>query len=251
MVRTTGVLVFFCAALFAQQSTVPQAFEVASIKPSPDPPGSQAGILESKGRISAKNVTLKRCVRGAYGIEESQIMGGPKWVNEDRYYIEAKAAAPAGDHDLMLMLQTLLADRFKLALHREQRVVSGYKLVLGKGGLKAKVSAPDRGSTGTSRPGRIDAEGYTMAQFAMKLSQALHQTVLDATGVTGKFDLTLEWTPDDMEAKPPSGDQRAGNAPEAPTIFTAIQEQLGLKLESGKISAEVLVIDSAEKPSEN
>jgi uncharacterized protein (TIGR03435 family) len=82
-----------------------------------------AGIFESKGRISAKNVTLKRCVRGAYDIAESQIVGGPKWFNEDRYYIEAKAGVPAGDHDLMLMLQTPLAERFKLVFHREQRAV--------------------------------------------------------------------------------------------------------------------------------
>ena len=79
------------------------------------------GIFESKGRISAKNVTLKRCVRGAYDLPEPQIIGGPKWVDQDRYYIEAKATVPAGDHELMLMLQTLLADRFKLVLHREQR----------------------------------------------------------------------------------------------------------------------------------
>jgi uncharacterized protein (TIGR03435 family) len=249
MLRIVGVLLYFCAAVPAQQSAVPPAFEVASIRPSPDPPGSPAGILESKGRISAKNVTLKRCVRGAYDIEESQIVGGPKWVNEDRYYIEAKAGVPAGDHDLMLMLQTLLAERFKLVFHREQKAVSGYRLVLGKRGLKAKAAAPNRGSSGNSRRGQIDAEGYTMAQFAMKLSQALREPVLDATGVRGKFDLALEWTPDDMATKP--GDQRTGNAPDAPTIFTAIQEQLGLKLESGKILAGVLVIDSAEKPSEN
>src|ERR1700723_3299534 len=118
MLRIVGILVSFCAAVSAQQSAVPPAFEVASIKPSPDPPGSLAGISEGKGRISAKNVTLKRCVRGAYDVEESQIVGGPKWVNEDRYYIEAKSSAPAGGHDLMLMLQTLLAERFKLMFHR-------------------------------------------------------------------------------------------------------------------------------------
>jgi uncharacterized protein (TIGR03435 family) len=91
-----------------------------------------------------------------------------------------------------------------------------------------------------------------MAQLALKLSEALHQPVLDATGVAGKFDLKLEWMPDDMQAKPALPDQRAGKAPEAgPSIFAALQEQLGLKLESGKVPLEVLVIDSAEKPSEN
>ena len=253
-VRIGGVLVFSCATLFAQQAAGPPAFEVASIRPSLEPPGSVVGIFESKGRISAKNVTLKRCVRGAYDLPEPQIIGGPKWVDQDRYSIEAKATVPAGGHELMLMLQTLLADRFKLVLHREQRTISGYRLVLGKGGLKAQASAPDRGSVGQSQRGRIEAEGCTMPQLALKLAEVLHQPVLDATGVTGKFDLKLEWTPDDMQARPPSADPHAGNAPDAgtgPSIFAALQEQLGLKLESGKVSAEVLVIDSAEKPSEN
>jgi uncharacterized protein (TIGR03435 family) len=93
-----------------------------------------------------------------------------------------------------------------------------------------------------------------MAQLALKLAEVLHQPVLDVTGVPGRFDLKLEWMPDDMQAKPPSADQGAGNSLEAgagPSIFAALQEQLGLKLESGKIPAQVLVIDSAEKPSEN
>ena len=250
-VRICGVLVYFCAILFAQRAAGPPAFEAASIKPSSDPPGS-SGIFESKGRINAKNVTLRRCVRGAYDVPEPQVLGGPKWVDEDRYYIQATAGGPAGDHDLMLMLQTLLADRFKLVLHREQRAIPGFRLVLGKGGLKAQASAPGRDSFGNSRRGRIDAEGCTMAQLALKLSEVLHRPVLDATEVTGKFDFKLEWTPDDMQAKPLSGDQHSGSTPDSgPSIFAALQEQLGLKLESGKVPAEVLVIDSAEKPSEN
>jgi len=122
-------------------------------------------------------------------------VGGPKWVSEDRFYIQATTAVPTGDHDLMLMLQTLLSDRFRLVLHHEQRALSGYRLVLGKGGLKAGVSAPDGGSVGNSSRGRIDGKGYTMAQLAMKLSQTLHEPVLDDTAVAGRFDLRLEWTP--------------------------------------------------------
>jgi len=253
-VRIGGVLVSFCATLLAQQGTVLPAFEVASIKPSLDPPGSVSGIFESKGRISAKNVTLRRCVRGAYNVPEPQILGGPSWADQDRYQIEAKATVPADDLELMLMLRALLAERFKLVFHREQRAIPGYRLVLGKGGLKAQASAPDRGSVGRSQRERIEAEGCTMAQLALKLAEALHQPVLDATGVAGKFDLKLEWTPDDMQAKPPSADQRSGNAPEpgaGPSIFAALQEQLGLKLEGSKVPAEILVIDSAEKPSAN
>jgi uncharacterized protein (TIGR03435 family) len=253
-VRTGGVLVAFCATLYGQQAGVPPAFEVASIKPSIDPPGSLVGIFESKGRISAKNVTLKRCVRGAYDVPEPQVLGGPKWAELDRYDIEAKAAGPAGGHELMLMLQTLLADRFKLVLHREQRAIPGYRLVPGKGGLKAQASAPDRGSSGHSQRGRIDAEGCTMDQLALKLAEALHLPVTDATGIAGRFDLKLEWTPDDLQAKAPSPEGGVGNVAAAgtgPSIFAALQEQLGLKLEAGKVPAEILVIDSAEKPSAN
>src|SRR5205814_9490172 len=122
---------------------------------------------------------------------------------------------PAGDDELMAMLRTLLAERFKLTLHREQRTIPGYRLVLGKGGLKAQASAPDRGSTGHSQRGRIEAEGCTLAQLALKLAEVLQQPVLDATGVAGKYDLKLEWAPDELQAKPPAADQRPGSAPEA------------------------------------
>ncbi len=248
--RIRGGLVSFCATLLAQQAVPPPAFEVASIKPSVDPPGSVSGIFETQGRINAKNVTLKRCVRGAYNVPESLIVGGPKWVDQDRYYIAAKAPGPAGDDALMLMLQGLLADRFKLVLHREPRPVIGYRLAVSKGGLKARLSAPDRSSIGHSQRGRIDAQAYTIAQLALKLSEVLQMPVLDTTGISGKFDLRLEWTPDDMQAKPPSSDQR-GRATEGPSIFIALQEQLGLKLHAGKVTTEVLVIDSVEKPTEN
>jgi hypothetical protein len=130
----------------------------------------------------------------------------------------------------MLMLQTMLADRFKLVLHREERAIPGYRLVLGKSGLKVRASAPDRGSAGHSQRGRIEAE-------------VLQQPVLDATGTAAKFDLKLEFTPDDS---------RTGNPePGGPSIFAALQEQLRLKLESGRVPSEVLVIDSAEKPFQN
>jgi uncharacterized protein (TIGR03435 family) len=241
-VRIGGLAICFCVTVFAQQAAGPPAFEVASIKPSLEPPGSVVAISESKGGMSAKNVTLKRCIRGAYDIPESQVVGGPKWTDEDRYTIEAKTAAPSGDHELMLMLQTLLAESFKLVLHQEQRTIQGYRLAPAKGRIKAPASAPDSGSVGHSQRGRIDARGCNMAQLALKLAQVLQQPVVDATGIGGRFDLKLEWTPDEVRAKQTS---------DGPSIFTALQEQLGLKLEAAKVSAKVLVIDSAEKPAAN
>jgi uncharacterized protein (TIGR03435 family) len=205
--------------------------------------------------MSGRNVTLKRCVRGAYDVPETQILGGPKWLDEDRCYIEAKAAGPAGDHELMIMLQALLAERFKLAIHREQRALPGYALVVAKAGLKAKPSDPDARSRTSSSRGSIEAEGCAMAQLAQRLSEAMHMPVADFTGVPGKFDFKLKWTLDDMQASPPPGGDRpvavASDTVSGPSIFTALQEQLGLKLESRKVPAEVLVIDHAEKPSEN
>ena len=254
IVRIGGVLVSFCAVILAQQPAGPPAFEVATIKPSVEPPGSAVGIFETTGRISAKNVTLKRCVRGAYNIPEPQIIGGPKWVDQDRYQIDAKAAVAAGGQELMLMLRTLLAERFKLVIHFEERTIPGYRLVLHKSGLKAPASAPGSGSVGRSQRGRIQAEGCTIPQLALKLAEVLHQPVIDATAVAGRFDFTLEWMPDEMQAKPPSTAPRPDSPPEADagvSIFTAIQEQLGLKLESGRVPAQALVIDSAAKPSEN
>jgi uncharacterized protein (TIGR03435 family) len=198
--------------------------------------------------MSGRYVTLKRCVRGAYGVEEPRILGGPKWIDEARYDIEAKAAGPAGDRELMVMLQSLLAERFKLAFHRETRALPGYALVVGKGGLKAKPSDPDADSRTSSSRVSIEAAGCTMAHLALKLSEILHLPVADFTAVPGGFDFKLEWTVDDMQATPPAA---APDPASGPSIFAALQGQLGLRLESRKVPAEVLVIDHAEKPSEN
>lgn len=134
------------------------------------------------------------------------------------------------------MLQSLLADRFKLVVHRELRIVFGYKLLLGKSGLKAPASPLAGRSISNSTRSRIDCEGCTMAQLALKLSEILRWAVVDHTGEVRKFDVKLDWRTDGPDDNP---------APEGGTsIFTALQEQLGLTLESGKVMAEVIVIDS-------
>lgn len=240
LITVVSLSVFPACAAFGQPATAPQ-FEVASIKPSNDGPGS-SGISTNNGRLSGRNVTLKRCVRSAYGVQEAQILGGPKWLDEDRYYIEAKASGPAGDRELSIMLQSLLAERFQLALHRETRTLPGLALVVGKGGLKAKPSATSSSSRTNSSRGIIQAERCSMTQLALKVSEVLRLPVADMTNVQGDFDFKLEWTPDD-------GDKSI--AASGPSIYAALQEQLGLKLQSRKVPVEVLVIDHAEKPSEN
>jgi len=236
------------------QTTPAPAFEAASIKPSKVEPGGSSGITTRKGGISARNVTLKRCIRGAYDVQESQIVG-PKWAGEDRYDIDAKAAGPSGDSELMAMLQSLLAERFGLAFHRETRELPGYALVVGKSGLKAKRSQPDGDSRSISSRVAIDAQACSMRRLAQKLSEVIHAPVADLTGVPGEFDFQLKWTPEDMQARPPSDGNKPGSAladlANGPSVFTALQEQLGLKLEPRKVPTEVLVIDRAEKASEN
>jgi uncharacterized protein (TIGR03435 family) len=222
----------FAAAAFGQTSPT---FEVASIKLSTDAPGEGSGIPTYAGRIAAHNVTLKRCIRGAYGIPEAQIFGGPKWADEERYDIDAKAAGPSGDHELMAMLQQLLAERFKLIFHRETRPMPGYAIVAGKKGLSAKASVTDGPSISNSSRHNIDAAGCSMGCLATKLAEVLHVPVTDATGVGGRFDFKLEWTPDDLQTG----------------VGPALEEQLGLKLEARRVPTEVIVIDRAEKPAVN
>ena len=220
------------AAGFAQ--TRP-AFDVASIKLSTAEPGASSGINTDTGKIHAYNVTLKRCIRGAYDIPEPRILGGPKWVDEERYDIDAKAPGPAGGQELMVMLQQLLAERFQLAFHRETRPLPGYALVAGKKGLLAKPSQPNVASRTHSSRRTIDAVGCDMACLAMHVSEVLHVPVADATGINGPFDFTLQWTPDDLQTG----------------VGPALEEQLGLKLEGRKLPTEVIVIDRAGKATLN
>jgi len=235
-------LVLLLTAVLLQAAS----FDAASIKRSDSPPGS-SGIDTDIGLLRGHNVTLKRCISGAYGIPEAQILGGPKWIGEQRYEIVARTQEHLGDQGLMELLQTLLADRFRLVLHHETQLVSGYALTVAKSGLKATPSDPDaRSSTNSSRTG-IDAKGATMVRLAMKLSAALGQPVTDATGIDGKFDLSLKWVPDEMAAKGTGSTA----TDQGPSLFTALQEQVGLKLEARKMPVDVVVIDQAEPPSEN
>ena len=222
-------------ALTFGQNAPPPAFEVASIKPTAADLGSGSGVTTKTGHTIGTNVTLKRLMRSAYGIPEAQVFGGPKWADEERYDIAAKAPGPAGDHEMSVMLQQLLVERFKLVFHRETRPLPAYARIVGKKGLTAKRSEPGTPSTGSSSRKSIDATACSMARLAVKISEVLHAPVADATGIEGVFDFKLEWTPDEVQS----------------AVFVAIGEQLGLKLEGRKMPTEVLVIDSVQKASAN
>jgi uncharacterized protein (TIGR03435 family) len=209
----------------------------------------------------ATNVTLHGLIRRAYDVQDDQILGGPDWLNSEGYDIDAKLEKSVFDELQKLgpdqrvleskrTLQAFLADRFKLSLHSETKEVPVYAMVIARNGLKIQRAIPgDTYPNGLKRPdgvpigagnwleaGKFVGQGVPIAALVQFLSEHyLHRTVLDKTGLTGKYDFTLQLTPDESQA----------------AIFTAIQEQLGLKLESQKGPAELLVIDHAEKPLEN
>ena len=263
--RIVALLLLSVAATQSQTPTRPE-FDVATIRPVKTLGGVSMGAGD--GGASEHNVTLKNLMTVAYRIQDFQISGGPGWAGSDRFDVEAKAANPkAGPDQVRLMLQSLLEDRFELKLHRETKESSIYALAVDKGGLKMKLSADQTSATvngpspeGTLNRGNIRigngsliGNAVTMPLFVRMLSQRLDRTVVDMTNLTGRFDLRLQWTPDVGETPfSPGGDLLPPAADSSsPSIFAAIQEQLGLKLESQKGPVEMLVIDSVEKPSAN
>jgi bla regulator protein blaR1 len=253
------------------RAQAPKQFEVASIKPA-DPNGRGMRVqFAPGGRLTMNGATVKFLIQQAYGVKDFQITGGPNWIGSDRYDISTKAEGE-GDitpEQVKPMMQALLADRFKLTLHRETKEQPVYALVVGKNGPKLKESAPeenvgarDGASDGPRRGGmqirmtrgQITAQGMSMEMLANQLSNRLGRNVLDKTELKGSYDFTLEFTPEGTQPMGPrDGGAEAPPPPEsgAPSIFTAVQEQLGLKLESQKGQVELLVLDRIERPSEN
>jgi bla regulator protein blaR1 len=273
----------------AGASAARPAFDVTSVKPNKSGAGRITMLPAANGGWSATNVTLGMLVRIAFQLQDDQIVGGPPWLFEDRFDVLGTGVAPgAPDGPLFAKLQMLLADRFKLGTHTDTRELPMFAMVLanrdGKPGPKLTPStndcpqAPPAGARGrgpgpqpfampapgeipkcgwTIGPGRLAAGGQTMEQLTTNLSRLVGKIVVDKTNLPGTFDLLVEYTPDpgiggrgDFPGRPPDG----GPAPptsDGPSIFTALQEQLGLRLESTKGPVSVLVIDRAEQPMEN
>lgn len=233
-------------------------FEVATIKPSkPDEQGK--GFMVRGRRFSTFNTNLGDLMTFSYGLHPRQIVGGPPWLESDKYDISAEpdGEGQPNDKQWKMMMQKLIADRFKLTFHHDQKELSVYALVVGKNGPKLTKSEGDPNGLPAlffRGLGNLPARNATMGDFGGLMQEAvLDRPVVDQTGLKGRFDFTLKWTPDEsqfagmgMRVPPPSD---AADAP--PGLFTAIQEQLGLKLDSTKAPVLVLVIDHVEKLSEN
>ena len=271
-------------------SQAPPQFEVASIKANTSGNGKTGIQTQPGGRFTATSVTLRQLIRNAYQLQEFQIAGGPSWLASDRFDIIAKAesagladpfqAEKGGDPSRgQLMLRALLAERFRLEIHTEARELPIYALVLARGdgrlGPQLERSARDcdahdadgRGRGGDAPfagdrpacglrvlPGTILAGGATLTQLANGLSTLVGRLVRDRTGLADNFEFTLRWTPDQI----PQGFDRKASAiglppidADGPAIFTALREQLGLRLDSQKGPVDILVVDRAERPTAN
>jgi uncharacterized protein (TIGR03435 family) len=243
-VKTRVAILILSAALVIAQKA--PAFEAASVKPAPPNP-TDFGVDTDPGLLRVEAQTLREIVQIAYGVNDSQVVGGPKWAETDRFDIIGKSNGPAGSKELLAMLQTLLAERFKLTMHRETRTAQGYGLVIAKGGVKMQASE-SKSSNSTGGRGKIDAQGYSMPQLAERLTRLMRVPVEDATQNNARFNFTLKWDPASTSVRPSERDKSDSDQP---SIFTALEEQLGLKLAARKVMMEVIVIDGAEKPSEN
>jgi uncharacterized protein (TIGR03435 family) len=225
------------------------AFDVASLKPSPPPEGDLINIdlgTVSHGMLTLTNTTLSECVRYAYGLASEDQISGPDWIRDRhiRFDVVAKAPPATPADELPAMMQALLAQRFRLVLHREPKRIAHFDLAVAKNGPKLPV-APDDGPTTRVYygRGRLSYKHIPMDRLAVLLSRQLRQPVFNKTGLSGAFDVELNWTPDDT----PSGMPAEADSAPRPYIFNAIQQQLGLKLEASKEPVEVLVVDRADK----
>jgi len=230
------------AGAFGQPTPTP-AFEVASIKPAPlQAPGRVSTRMSvNRGRLNYTNVSLRDVIGQAYHLQHRQI-SGPSWLDSERFDIAGKIPLGVAMDQIPQMLQSLLAERFKLRAHRETKEQPVYALVAPKNGPKLQKAESSGGRRGGAGRGRAHVSGkFSMARFADYLSDQLGRPVLDQTKLDGAYAITLDWVPDSSE-----------ESASGPSIFTALQEQLGLKLVATKGATTVLVIDHVEKaPTEN
>ena len=248
----------------------PPQFEVASIKANNSGAAAFSIIPLPGGKLNANNISLKRLIAVAYSVTDFQVAGNLPWLESARWNMEARAPGPSGLPQLRLMLRALLEDRFQLKFHRETREQKTYTLTQVKPGVSGPGLAEDpRGecaaettaqpalTNGTAcgivnmGPGRITGQRGRISQLCDRLSALFGITVVDKTGLQGFYNITMTWAPDpETEFTLTGAHPPASDAP-GPSVFTAVQEQLGLKLTAGRGPVEMIVVDSAEKASAN
>ena len=277
-----GIIVIAIPILSQTPAEKRPSFEVATIKPTdPGQRGTQINYQPS-GRLVMRGITVLGMVTSAYNVRNFQVTGGPGWVSNDRWDIEARPEEgsippqayppdPTKPNPTALRLQSLLEERFQMKLHRETREQPIYELSIAKGGPKIKLNddqtpyrPPEKGapppppvqrgqmSRYSMRIGRgsLEAVAMDVSNIVQTLANQLGRPVVDKTGLKGLYDVKLTWTPDPA-VQGPGGPDAPPADPSGPSIFTAIQEQLGLKLDAAKGPVEMIVIDSLQKPSEN
>ena len=245
----TILIICLAVQLPAQTSNATKKveFEVASIRPAIDD-----GHHSSDGDrafLQLHNLTLKRLIAGAYEVDIRMVYGGPKWIDTDGYDINAKLPAELAEQRREMvprMLQSLLADRFHLVIHRSPDQISGYFLVVTKGGPKMKAGEAGGAHMRTNNT-HLKAQNTDMESFAKELSRYsdVGKPVVNKTGLPGAYDFELDWMPE------PRGNAPENTQDDRSSIFTALQTQLGLRLEAAKIPISAVVIDRAEKPDSN
>lgn len=230
------LVLLFASAVPAQESAA--QFEVATIKPSQEAGRGSTFYNPTPDRFRFDNVSVKALIAYAYNVRDLQIAGASGWVVTDSYDVLAKPEGAIGDDRAREMVQSLLAERLNLKIHEETKEMPVYALVTAKSGPKlAKSAMPDQ-PTAHGGFGRLSGRHVTLEMLADLLAGQVERPVIDKTGIDGQYDIDLHWTP---EESPEPG----------PSIFSALQDQLGLRLESQKAPQEVVVIDHVERPSEN
>jgi uncharacterized protein (TIGR03435 family) len=248
-IRRTAWLVLACLAIPAAARAQQPTFAVATIRPS-----SGAVQFEhdgetqtSPGSLRMHDVTVHTCIKWAYGVQDSQI-AGPAWLDSERYDIVAKADTPVTEAQMKLMLQTLLADRFQLTFHHQDKELKAFALTIAKSGPKLSPAAtPDAKPFRQNSANGSVAKSMSIRDWADFISGPLQMPVVDETGLTGKYDFTIDFTP-----YLPDAHNMDVNRPDSTSILMAAMEgELGIKMETRKTQVDVMVIDHVEKPSAN
>jgi uncharacterized protein (TIGR03435 family) len=233
-----AVLVLLTGAYGQIIAQIEPHFEVASIKPSAEVDAGTTVYNPTRERFAADNITTRTLIALAWDLRVFQVSGGPGWLDSQRYDVVARPEGDPTDARIRRMVRTLLAERFQLQVHQASKEMPVFTLEIAKGGSKIREASPGEGPEIRGHNGHLTAKRVTAEMLARILANELERPVVNRTGIEGAFDVDLEWTPEQ-------------NTDPGPSIFTAIQERLGLKLESQRAPVDVLIVDRVDRPSAN